>query len=209
MIEVIQESVVRKYERQEVPTSLVKEILDGRPYFYSGYREVLAGEKKIEDIIGCSEIQTMVITAIVTYLIRSLPENQYTVAFNEVGLHLDKNNNLAADIAIFDRETMLSRKLTSKYTRTVPLAVLEVEIFNEDNIPSEPYTSVPTLSKTERLLEWGVQEVVWIYPQVGKITRAKQGESVWTTTPWQETFELLGRYEFSAGTVVQDFGVRF
>jgi len=116
-------------------------------------------------------------------------------------------NNLSSDIVIFERDAILSGKAKNTYTLTVPLAILEVEIFDENNIPFEPYTSVPMITKTERLLTWGVGEIVWIYPQAGKITHAKLGESSWKTTSWMDTIELLAGYQISIGTIVRDYGV--
>lgn len=43
MIEVIQDKEVKSYKRQEVPNFLVKEVLEGKPCFYPGYRKVFSG----------------------------------------------------------------------------------------------------------------------------------------------------------------------
>ncbi len=39
-----------------IPESLVYERLDGQPIYYQGYRDVMAGRKTIEEIIGSSTL---------------------------------------------------------------------------------------------------------------------------------------------------------
>lgn len=51
---------------ESIPTSLIREIIDGKPYYYKGYREVLAGNINEEGVMGCSTLQAF----IVTYLVR-------------------------------------------------------------------------------------------------------------------------------------------
>ena len=38
--------------RRKVPDALIYEIMDGKPIYRKGYREVLSGKKTIEEIMG-------------------------------------------------------------------------------------------------------------------------------------------------------------
>lgn len=127
-------------------------------------------------MMGCREIQFLVTSAILEFLFIHLPREEYVISINAVVLHLDKYNNLSSNMVIFDRTSILAERAKSKYTSTLPRAILVVEIFDEEAIPSEPFTWVPELAKTERLMAWGVPEVVWIYPQLGKIIWAWPGD---------------------------------
>jgi len=59
---------------ESIPKSLVREIIDGKPYYYKGYREVLAGNMNIEGVMGCSALQTYIISYNPRHLLR--PDQQ-------------------------------------------------------------------------------------------------------------------------------------
>ena len=46
---------------RDIPQTLVYEMIDGTPVYYRGYQEVLAGSKKIEEIMGSSVLKGRVI----------------------------------------------------------------------------------------------------------------------------------------------------
>src|ERR1700678_1772832 len=50
--------IYRKKRRPaHIPEYLVYEIIDGLPYYYKGYRDVLNKTKTLEEIMGCSSYQ--------------------------------------------------------------------------------------------------------------------------------------------------------
>ena len=57
---------------KKIPTVLIKEILDGLPIYYKGYKEVLSAEKTLDDIMGTSTLQFL----LVSYLHWSLFERE-------------------------------------------------------------------------------------------------------------------------------------
>ena len=85
-----------------IPQYLVYEEINGKPIYYKGYEEVLAQQKKMDDIMGCGTLQFLLIGTLLKWLYRTLPDNTYRIATNEAGLHLSKGNNIAGDILIFD-----------------------------------------------------------------------------------------------------------
>ncbi|MFD2573682.1 hypothetical protein ACFSUS_23790 [Spirosoma soli] len=50
---------------RKIPTSLIYEEIDGVPYYYQGYRTVLARQKTKEDIIGASALQSAVVSLLI------------------------------------------------------------------------------------------------------------------------------------------------
>ncbi len=111
-----------------IDKQLVYEEMDGRPVHYKNYHKVLLAQATFEDITGSSESQFVVISAILKYLYRSVDDAQYWIATNEAGLHLSPGNNLAADIAIFNRHTAPPRVRNFKYQSLPPEVVIEVAI---------------------------------------------------------------------------------
>lgn len=57
--------------------SLVYEVLDGRPLYYRGYEDVLAGKKIPEDIMGSSSLQWVLISYFMRIMLRQLDETKY------------------------------------------------------------------------------------------------------------------------------------
>ena len=88
---------------EQIPDVLVYEELDGCPIYYRGYRDVLAEQKNLEDIMGCSDVQGIIISAVLRFLYREVAEDQYQIVTNEIGLHIGPGNNVASDIAIYKK----------------------------------------------------------------------------------------------------------
>lgn len=85
---------------KQIPKILIYEEFDGHPIYRKGYKDFVLGLKKIEEInMGSSKLQSFIVGCILRNLIKSLPET-YFVANSELSLHLEKNSNLAADIAL-------------------------------------------------------------------------------------------------------------
>ncbi|GAB3641155.1 hypothetical protein GCM10027423_17910 [Spirosoma arcticum] len=60
-----------------MPESLIYEVLDGRPLYYQGYRDVLAGHKTTEEIRGSSTLQWVLVSYFMKIMYRSLDESRY------------------------------------------------------------------------------------------------------------------------------------
>ena len=53
--------VAPKKRERRVSASLIKEVLDGQPIYYKGYRSVMYGHKNLEEIMGASSLEGLVI----------------------------------------------------------------------------------------------------------------------------------------------------
>ena len=92
-----------QYVKHRIPDTLVYEIMDGKPIYYKGYEKVINTEIDLEGIMGSSVLQSVIIDLILQILYAKINKKKYKILVSELGLHLDKKNNLEADIAIFDR----------------------------------------------------------------------------------------------------------
>lgn len=117
-----------KRPKTKVPEYLIYEIMDGKPIHYKGYREVLAGTKKVSEIIGSSTLQALIVTHLIILLGKQIDDNQYTILSSEAGMHLDKRTNLAGDILIFDNATLPIDAINEFYAQVPPKIVIEVDI---------------------------------------------------------------------------------
>ncbi len=115
-----------------IPAALIRERVGGIDFYYKNYHAVLNQEKTLEDIMGSSGLQAYVIATIIEFLNDKINRKLYKVLSNEVGLHISKNQNLSADIAIYEK-SKLKDKLDNQYLEIAPKVVLEVDVKIDDN----------------------------------------------------------------------------
>lgn len=75
-----------------VPDYLVKEVIDGIRFYYLGYKEVLNKKKKIDDIMGCGAIQSLIIQYLMKILFKKDADAKYYMFTNEAGNHIAHRN---------------------------------------------------------------------------------------------------------------------
>lgn len=189
---------------ESIPTSLIREIIDGKPYYYKGYQEVLAGNIDAEGVMGCSTLQAFIVTYLVRVLLRSIDENQYLIATNEPGLHIDRRNNLASDIMVFDHNILTIDKIDLKYAQVPPTISVEVDTDVElEDVTESEYVTL----KTMKLLEFGAEKVIWFFTETKQVTIATPGN--WTTFDWGHEVMLMPGALCNVGQYLRSKGSRF
>lgn len=182
-------------ETIQIPKILIYEEFDGHPIYRKGYRDFMLGLKTIEEInIGTSTLQYFIIGCMLKYLNRNLPENYFAGA-SELGLHLTKNNNFAADIAIY-REGQLKVGFHSvKYEETPPNVIIEVDIKIDE---SEYFQNEEEYfhKKTEQLLQWGVEKVIWVFSSSKRVLIADNLQK-WEFNSWDINFNVIDDVEIN------------
>ncbi len=189
----------------EVLKSLIYEVLDGQPLFYQGYQQVLSGQKKPEDIMGTSGLQSLIISCVVEYLMGELPRKDYKVLFNELGLHIGKNNNFCLDIAAYTRQALQKVQVDEKYIRLAPQLVVEIDTKADLSSFQNPFDYFPT--KTRKLLNYGVEEVIWIFSRSKIVWVARQDED-WRMSDWHKEIMILKKYPFTMGALLDEEGIQ-
>lgn len=94
-----------------MPDSLIYEVMNGKPIYYRGYKNVLSGKLNQEGVIGSSTLQSFFISLIVGYLLPKL-KNDYTILYGELGLNMRVGDNLSMDIAIYHRSDITVERLS-------------------------------------------------------------------------------------------------
>ncbi|MVM29076.1 Uma2 family endonuclease [Spirosoma sp. HMF4905] len=185
--------------------SLVYEVLDGRPLYYRGYEDVLAGKKLPEDIMGSSSLQWVLVSYFMRIMIRQLDEKKYWFASNEAGVHLDHRNNLSHDVAIYDRSVLTPDKINTQYV-TVP-AKVAVEIDVKADI-SKVIDFNYVNQKTKKLLDFGSDKVIWIFTSSQQVMIAEKNADAWLTMDWNRDLELLDGKSFNIGRYLKEEGIQ-
>ncbi|MBO9614252.1 MAG: Uma2 family endonuclease [Dyadobacter sp.] len=188
---------------ENIPVSLVCEIIDGKPYYYKGFRDVLSGDKTIEDIMGCSPLQSIVIECILGALFEGIDRRKYFIATNEPGVYLNDRTTLAGDILIFERSSV---PITNQYARVPPKIWIEVDL----NIEFEKALDVKNYMalKTQKILDFGTDKVIWILTKPKKVVIAANDHTQ-HTIPWDVEIEIFGGASYNIGRYVDENEPKF
>ena len=191
---------------KKIPAALIYEIMDGKPIYYKGYREVINQKKQIEEVMGASTLQTTIIEYILWVLYRSIDFTKYRVLTNEAGLHLGLNNNLSADIAIYEKNKLPVSKADKHYASIPPKIQIEIDV--EADMENFDSRDGYIYSKTQKLLDFGVEKVIWIVSDNRKVLIATPNEN-WQVVDWHKDINVIEGIGFCVGKYLKDEGSPF
>lgn len=188
--------------QQLIPSYLIYETLNGKPLYRKGYKEVLANRKTPGEIMGCSDIQAIIVSTLHLYLGVLTNRKKYWVVTNEPGLHLKLGGNLANDIAFYEKDKVT---IKGKFFDVAPKVVVEVDIkVDLEAFPAQDLDYV--YQKTQAMLDFGTERVIWITTQSRKVLVATQGED-WITVNWDSTVPVLDNITLNIAAVLTEEGV--
>ncbi|MEY4937702.1 MAG: hypothetical protein RIS64_4061 [Bacteroidota bacterium] len=187
-----------------IPKQLIYEELNGKILYRKGYQHVLNKTKTIEEIMGCSSLQSIVISVMLSYLYRNIEDEGYAIATNEAGLHLSLGTNLSADIALYPIETAVAYLLDNHYFNIPPKIVIEVDVsIALDNISDVAYIH----QKIQALFDFGVERVLWILTPDKKILIAEPNQD-WILRDWAKDVQLMNGHTFNLMQMIQKKGYK-
>ena len=189
-------------EKQEIPSYLIRDMIDGVPYYYKGYKDVLNKTKTRHDIMPCSTLQAEIIMYLNILLIQAINLKKYRVYTTESGNHLAKNVNYGLDLAVYDKAILTAKKINKHYANVPPELVVEVDIKVElDDLNEIDFIN----KKTQSLLDYGTKKVIWVISESKKILIAEGGgERDWLLRDWNKDFELFDGITANIGQYLKD-----
>ena len=189
-------------QQQQVPSYLIYETLNGRPLYRKGYKDVLANRKTPGEIMGCSDLQAIIVSALHAYLYNNANRKVYWVVTNEPGLHLQLGDNLANDIAFYEKEKVT---IKGKFFDVAPKVVVEVDIkIDLEEFPAKALDYI--YEKTEAMIAFGTERVIWITTKSRKVFVATKGE-IWLTHNWDATIPVLDNLTLNVEALLTEEGV--
>jgi Uma2 family endonuclease len=193
----------QRNKAKPIPESLIYEIIDGMPLYYEGYKDVLENKKTSEEIMGASGLQSFIIQYILEVLYLKVGRKKYHFLTNEIGTHIDKNNNFSGDVYIYEKAKLPPEKINTKYVDIAPKIAVEIDI-RIDLSDEKDFGYVFT--KTHKLLDFGVEKVLWIFTKHQKVMVATKDQD-WLTKNWNQEIELLDGKYFNIGKFLADEGI--
>lgn len=82
----------KRKPKPSVPKALVYEMWNGKPVYYRGCQDVIAGKKTAEAITGSSILQSRMLMRIATFLSNQFVGDKYEVLGNELGVLFKKGD---------------------------------------------------------------------------------------------------------------------
>ena len=176
----------------DIPTRLVKEVINGKKYYYKGYRSVLRGEKGIEAIRGSSELRSTLAAMLAAYLGNQLNRNVYAMAIGTPGICLDERNNFVSNIVIHRKADLAPDRDRTKYFSVAPFVAVEVDVrIESEDEGSDDFSYM--FEKSSRLIESGTAEVVWVLSRIQALVvfAPEGGGSIQPRViPWTGSYDL-------------------
>ncbi len=193
----------RKPKIQKIPPHLIYEEMNGKPLYYKGYKAVLSGKKNLSEIMGCSSLQSVLVSILHGYIFNLINRKKYLLGSNEAGLHLSLNENLASDIAIFEKDKIV---LDDKYFTVPPKVVIEVDI-KIDLAETEWNNEIEyLLNKSQKLLDFGVERIIWITTKAKKVFVITPSDK-WYVVNYQEDIQVLDDCTLNIAKLLEEEGI--
>ncbi len=191
--------------KRKVPDYLVKEMIDGIPFYYKGYKSVLSKKKTLEEIMGYSGLQALIIEYFTYYVLHKLDLKKYRIFSGETGNHLGHRNNLSLDISIFDRKVLTPDRVTAKYVDVPAHCVIEVDIqaeWDDADMKEVEFIGI----KTKKLFDFGTQKLIWVLSRSKKVIVAEPDKN-WQIIDWDKEIDLIEGLTFNIGKYLTAEGI--
>lgn len=196
----------KKPARRHIPNYLVREVIDGIPFYYRGYRDVLNKSKTLEDIISDSGLQAILKDFIGDLLKAGLDRKKWKVIPGEVGNHLSHRHNLGLDVTVFDKTVLTPDKITTKFIEVPATMVVEIDVNVELPDPKSDLFQEYVVRKIGSLFSFGTQKVVWIFTKSQMLISATP-TAPWQFYKWQEDVELMDGVVLNVGKYLEEEGI--
>jgi hypothetical protein len=192
-----------KINIKKIPSYLIYEELDGKLLPYKGFREVLKGIKKIEDIMGSSSLQAFIVSIVNFYIANFINRKKYLIVTNEAGLHVDAGNNIANDIAIYEKENLI---LDEKYFTKAPKIAIEIDVKIDLSLTEWTNEWDYVIAKSNKMLDFGTEKVIWITTKSKKIFVSSKTER-WYLVDFHEDIPLFDGCVLNLQSLLDEEGV--
>ncbi|MFN0035652.1 MAG: Uma2 family endonuclease [Saprospiraceae bacterium] len=191
---------------RSVPNFLVRETIDGIPFYYRGYKEVLSKKKVLDDIMADSGLQTLLKKYLYDLLLRRLNPEVYDVYIGEVGAHLEHKSNLGIDVTVYETAQLPGEKFDFKYLDVAPKFAIEVDMkVSLDDTGMDTFAQFLDL-KTQKLFDFGVERLIWVLTPSKKVVIATPGED-WLIVDWNKDIELWQGVKANIGQHLKARGI--
>jgi hypothetical protein len=199
------QAALKKTVTKKIPSELIYEVMDGKPLYFKGYKDVLNGNKTVEEIMATGKLQSLMLNAIQTHLLRTQSDKAVTIMTGEIGIHISKNQNFSCDLVVFEDATLATLDINQQYFEVPPKIIVEVDLqIDSTTINLNQYI----LKKTSKLLQFGVEKMIWIFfdPPLVSVALA---QGAWTIHNWNTPIEIFDGYPVVLSDLFKEKNIKF
>lgn len=193
-------------KKRKIPTYLIRETIEGVPFYYAGFKDVINKKKTFEEIMADSGLQSIIKAYLMILFAQKLDLDKFQPVSGEVGNNLDHRNNLALDVAVYENAVLTPDKITEKFIDVNPKIVIEIDVkvtLEDTSIDLfDPYI----LAKVKKLLSFGTERIIWVFTKSNTIMVAKPGNS-WGIFQLDDDVELLEGIHMNIGQFLKSKGI--
>ena len=192
--------------KRKIPAALIKETIDGIPFYYAGFRNE---RKKATEFIGLTggiKRSSFIKSGLIEILLNGLDLNRFHLFAGEIGCQLGSDSILAIGLAIFEKTRLPNHKINTKYIDVAPNVVIEIDVNVEVDDRQANLFEEFVLRKVKKLHAFGTEKVIWIFTKSKMIVVAKPGGE-WQVLDWDCEIELIDGIKFNLAEHLKNEGI--
>lgn len=191
--------------KRAIPAYLVREVIDGIPFYYRGYRQAMKKTKTLEELMSDSGLQFFLKLYLYDLLKARLNLKKYRVGAGELGFHPNYKNNMGLDVVVFDRKVLTPDKITAKFVEVPPRLVIEVDVNVELPERDSDLFQEYVVRKIRRLFASGTEKVIWIFTKSQQVFSAT-ADAPWQVYDWDQDVELMEGARVNLANYIREEG---
>ena len=191
----------------EIPAALVRETIDGIPFYYAGYRSVLDKKVDLEGITADGGFRLFLKDFFFKLLISRLDSSRFAIFMGNIGCHFDDRTDLSLGVAVYDKKILTPDKITAKYIGVTPKIVIEIDVNVEMAERNENIFEEFVLRKVKKLFEFGAEKIVWVFSKSKTVIVARPG-GTWDVVDWDQDVELADGIIFNIAKYLKEEGIK-
>ncbi|MCK6690857.1 MAG: Uma2 family endonuclease [Thermoanaerobaculia bacterium] len=191
--------------KRAIPAYLVREVIDGIPFYYRGYRQAMNKTKTLEELMSDSGLQFFLKLYLYDLLKARLNLKKYRVGAGELGFHPNYKNNMGLDVVVFDRKVLTPDKITAKFVEVPPRLVIEVDVNVELPERDSDLFQEYVVRKIRRLFASGTEKVIWIFTKSQQVFSAT-ADAPWQVYDWDQDVELMEGVRVNLANYIREEG---
>ena len=167
-------------------SSLTYELVNGQPVLYRGHQSVRRGQKTLNELYLVSPQQQQFLSALCFNLHADFGQEYFILSNSQLRLQMDERNYRAIDVAVVKKNT--KKTLDSEVLHQAPEFIFLVG--TRASLFDLPHPFSYYHQKAQDLLNFGVQKVVWLFPEKQQLMVASTSRKRWPLQDWNRPVEL-------------------
>lgn len=185
---------------EDIPCILIHDIIDGKPYCYKEYLDILVAKACNNRKTNRLHLQAVINNYLLGVLFKELSQDRDLMISVTPGLYINERNVLTCGITVFERNKLT---IDHKYAQAPPKIALEVDVkVKLRDITEDQYVTL----KINKLVNFGVEKVIWFFSKQQKVIIATNQSRF--SSEWNKEVNILPGISCNVGNYLQSERLR-